>query len=95
MLDTLATVTASWSLAMAAVRDVKVDETGGRSSSEKYVHIAFDPAAVHDMPPDPDENLSAEEKAHIVGFYICTLCLHKFLTISRRIANSCGSSTSL
>jgi hypothetical protein len=80
---------------MAAVRDVKVDETGDRSSSEKYVHAAFDPAAVHDMPPDPDENLSAEEKAHMVGFYICTLCLHKFLTISHRIANSCGSLTAL
>jgi hypothetical protein len=53
---------------MAAVRDVKGDETGDRSSDEKYVHVPFDPTAVHDMPPDPDENLSAEEKDHIVGF---------------------------
>jgi len=58
---------------MAAVRDVKADETGDRSSEEKYVHVAFDPATVHDMPPDPDENLSVEEKAHIVGFYLCAL----------------------
>jgi len=55
---------------MAAVHEVKVDETADRSSDEKYVHAVFDPAAVHDMPPDPDENLSAEEKAHIVGFYL-------------------------
>jgi hypothetical protein len=56
---------------MAAVRDVKVDETGDRSSDEKYVHIAFDPAAVHDMPADPDEGLSVEEKAAIVGLHTC------------------------
>jgi hypothetical protein len=80
---------------MAAVGDVKGDETADRNSDEKYVHAVFDPAAVHDMPPDPDENLSAEEKAHIVGFYLYVLCLHTFLTVTGRIANSCGSLTSL
>lgn len=58
---------------MAAVRDVKADETGDGSSEEKYVHVAFDPANVHDMPPDPDEILSVEEKAYIVGIYLCAL----------------------
>ncbi len=80
---------------MAAVGDVKVDEPGDRSSDEKYVHGSFDPAAVHDMPPDPDEGLSAAEKAAIVRFYIRMHDLLAYLTISCRIVNCCGSSTSL
>lgn len=55
---------------MATVRDDKVDENGDSAIDLKYVHQAFDPAAVHDMPPDPDENLSAEEKALIVSFFV-------------------------
>jgi hypothetical protein len=80
---------------MAPVRDVKVDETGDRSSNEKYVYQVFDPVTVHDMPPDPDENLSAEEKAHIVSFYVYAHCLHAFLTLTYRIAHSYGSLTGL
>jgi hypothetical protein len=80
---------------MAALRDVKVDETGDRSSDEKYVHSAFDPAAVHDMPADPDEGLGLEEKAAIVGLHTCKHCLRRYLTMSRRIAHFCGSLTSL
>jgi hypothetical protein len=63
---------------MAAVHDIK-DENGDRSSDEKGgVHGVFDPANVHDMPPDPDENLSAAEKAKIVSSYLRAQYLNPF-----------------
>jgi hypothetical protein len=35
----------------------------------------YDPSLVHDLPPDPDAHLSAEEKAAVVGLPLLTFAL--------------------
>lgn len=71
------------------------DENGDRSSDEKAVNTIFNPANVYDMPPDPDEHMSAAEKAAIVSLRICTHYLYTSLMIAHRIVNSSGSLISL
>jgi hypothetical protein len=74
---------------MAAIQDLKEDN-GDRSSDEKggVNGGVFDPANVHDMPPDPDENLSAAERARIVSSYLRAHYLNPFLMIAYRVASS-------
>lgn len=64
---------------MDITRDPK-DETQDRSSDEKAACAVFDPANIPSMPPDPDEDKSAAEKAEIVGsLCFCTHYPHRFL----------------
>lgn len=53
----------------------------------------YDPALVHDLPPDPDAHMSAEEKAAIVRLPL--LASASVVLTFCRIANSSGSWTSL
>lgn len=65
-------------------------ERGSKSSGDEKAIVGgqlYDPALVHDLPPDPDAHLSAEEKAAIVRLPL--------LTFASMVLTFTGSETSL
>ena len=64
---------------MAEKVDLKTEKDSRSSGDEKAIGGGqiYDPSTVHGLPPDPDADLSPEERAAIVGFpfpVFCSVC---------------------